>query len=95
MPALSDSTTAPINAITIEHSTGAATLGAQLKLKSYTIATLPTCNSSSLGSIAVVSNGTAFGTGTYGSAVSATSTVTRKVLCTNTGGVGVYAWAYD
>jgi hypothetical protein len=60
-----------------------------------TIAGLPTCAAGILGAIAVVSDGTAFGTGTYGSAVSATGAVTRKVLCTNTAGATTYAWAYD
>lgn len=95
MPALSDSVTAPLTAIAIAHSTGMAAFGAQLKLKSYTIAGLPTCDAASLGAIAVVSNGTAFGTGIYGSAVSATGAVTRKVLCTNTAGPTTYDWAYD
>ena len=61
----------------------------------YTIAGLPACSASLLGSGALVSNGTAFGVGTYGSAVSATGAVTRKVICTNTGGPTTYAWAYD
>jgi hypothetical protein len=66
-----------------------------LGLVSYTIATLPTCSASLLGDIATVSNGTAYATGTYGSAVSATGAVTRVVVCTNTGGATTYAWAYN
>lgn len=66
-----------------------------LGLASYTIATLPTCSAALLGDLAVVSNGTAYGTGTYGSAVSATGAVTRVVACTNTGGATTYAWAYN
>lgn len=62
---------------------------------STTIASLPTCSATLLGSVAVVSNGTAYGTGTYGSAVSATGAVTRKVFCTNTAGATTYAWAYN
>jgi hypothetical protein len=60
-----------------------------------TIATLPTCTAALQGAIATVSNGTAYGTGTYGSAVSATGAVSRTVMCTNTGGATTYAWAYN
>jgi hypothetical protein len=60
-----------------------------------TIATLPTCNAALQGVTKSVSNGTAFGTGAYGAAVSATGAVTRRVLCTNTAGPTSYAWAYD
>lgn len=60
-----------------------------------TIGSLPTCVVGLLGSVYIVSNGTAYGTGTYGSAVSATGAVTRKVFCTNTGGPTTYAWAYN
>jgi translation initiation factor 2B subunit (eIF-2B alpha/beta/delta family) len=60
-----------------------------------TIATLPTCTAALQGAIATVSNGTAYGTGTYGSAVSATGAVTRVVACTNTAGATTYAWAYN
>lgn len=66
-----------------------------LALTSSTIAALPTCNASLLGDLATVSNGTAYATGTYGSAVSATGAVTRVVVCTNTGGATTYAWAYN
>lgn len=66
-----------------------------LGLAPFTIATLPTCNASLLGDLAVVSNGTAYATGTYGSAVSATGIVTRVVVCTNTAGATTYAWAYN
>ncbi len=59
------------------------------------ISALLSCALGTLGSTAIVNNGTAFGTGTYGSAVSATGAVTRKVICTNTGGSSTYAWAYD
>ncbi len=72
-----------------------ASVSTYLKLPSSTIAALPTCDATSLGSIAVVSNGTAYGVGTYGSAVSATGAVTRVVACTNTGGATTYAWAYN
>jgi len=64
-------------------------------ITSVAISALPTCGASILGAIREVSNGTAYGTGTYGSAVSATGAVTRKVLCTNTGGPTTYAWAYN
>ena len=66
-----------------------------LTLPTYTIATLPTCDATVFGSVARVSNGTAYATGTYGSAVSATGAVTRVVFCTNTGGATTYAWAYN
>ena len=66
-----------------------------LTLPSSTIAALPTCGASTLGLLAAVSNGTAYATGTYGSAVSATGAVTRVVVCTNTGGATTYAWAYN
>ena len=66
-----------------------------LGLTSFTIATLPTCGASLLGDLATVSNGTAYATGTYGSAVSATGAVTRVVVCTNTAGATTYAWAYN
>ena len=73
----------------------APTVTSYLQLPSSTIALLPTCGASTLGSLAVVSNGTAYATGTYGSAVSATGAVTRVVACTNTGGATTYAWAYN
>ena len=60
-----------------------------------TIASLPSCSAALLGTSAAVSNGTAYGTGTYGSAVSATGAVTRRVACTNTAGPTTYAWAYN
>lgn len=60
-----------------------------------TIATLPTCAAGILGARATISDGTAFGTGTYGSAVGTTGIVTRTVLCTNTAGATTYAWAYN
>ena len=66
-----------------------------IKFATYTIGALPACSAGLLGSAAVVSNGTAYGTGTYGSAVSATGIVTRSVLCTNTAGATTYAWAYN
>jgi hypothetical protein len=66
-----------------------------IKLPSSTIANLPTCDATTLGSLATVTNGTAYGTGTYGSAVSATGAVSRTVMCTNTGGATTYAWAYN
>lgn len=60
-----------------------------------TIATLPSCSAALQGARAVVTDGTAYATGTYGSAVSATGAVTRPVVCTNTGGATTYAWAYN
>lgn len=66
-----------------------------LALSAYTIATLPTCNASLLGDLATISNGTAYATGTYGSAVGSTGIVTRVVVCTNTAGATTYAWAYN
>ena len=61
----------------------------------YTIATLPTCDATTLGARATISNGTAYATGTYGSAVSATGILTRAVMCANTAGATTYAWAYN
>ena len=66
-----------------------------VQLPVSTIAALPTCAAALNGAIATVSNGTAYATGTYGSAVSATGAVTRVVVCTNTGGASTYAWAYN
>lgn len=85
---------------------GAATFNSTVKLATYTIATLPPCGASLLGSLATVSNGlgwpTTWGTagnavpaGFPGTAVSATGAVTRSVICTNTGGATTYAWAYN
>ena len=73
----------------------APTVTSYLILPTSTIAALPTCAAATLGAVALVSNGTAYGTGTYGSAVSATGAVTRVVACTNTGGATTYAWAYN
>ena len=73
----------------------APTVTSYLILPTSTIAALPSCGASTLGAIALVSNGTAYATGTYGSAVSATGAVTRVVACTNTGGATTYAWAYN
>ena len=73
----------------------APTVTSYLILPTSTIAALPTCGASTLGAIATVNNGTAYATGTYGSAVSATGAVTRIVACTNTGGATTYAWAYN
>jgi hypothetical protein len=73
----------------------APTVTSYMILPTSTIAALPTCGASTLGAIALVSNGTAYATGTYGSAVSATGAVTRVVACTNTGGATTYAWAYN
>jgi hypothetical protein len=75
--------------------TGHVAIGRPLLLKTYTIATLPSCSATLLGATAVVSDGTAYATGTYGSAVSATDVVSRQVLCTNTAGATTYAWAYN
>lgn len=61
----------------------------------FTIATLPTCDATTLGARATISNGTAYGTGTYGSAVSGTGILTRAVMCANTAGATTYAWAYN
>jgi hypothetical protein len=66
-----------------------------MRTGTYTIATLPVCGASILGAEVLISDGTAFGVGTYGSVVSATGIVTRKILCTNTAGATTYAWAYD
>lgn len=66
-----------------------------VQLPVSTIAALPTCAAALNGAIATVNNGTAYATGTYGSAVSATGAVTRVVVCTNTGGASTYAWAYN
>jgi hypothetical protein len=73
----------------------APTVTSYMILPTSTIANLPTCGASTLGAIATVSNGTAYATGTYGSAVSATGAVTRVVACVNTGGATTYAWAYN
>lgn len=73
----------------------APTITSYLILPTSTIANLPACGASTLGAIALVSNGTAYATGTYGSAVSATGAVTRVVACTNTAGATTYAWAYN
>ena len=73
----------------------APTITSYLILPTSTIAALPTCGASTFGAIALVNNGTAYATGTYGSAVSATGAVTRVVACTNTGGATTYAWAYN
>lgn len=66
-----------------------------VQITAVTIASLPVCGASTLGLKFIVNNGTAYGTGTYGSAVSATGAVTRSVLCTNTAGATTYAWAYN
>jgi hypothetical protein len=66
-----------------------------VQITQVAIASLPTCNAANIGMLFVVNNGTAYGTGTYGSAVSATGIVTRSVLCTNTAGATTYAWAYN
>lgn len=71
------------------------TAATYVQLPVSTIANLPTCGASLLGALDVVSNGTAYATGTYGSAVSATGAVTRVVVCTNTAGATTYAWAYN
>jgi hypothetical protein len=68
---------------------------ATLKSTSVVIASLPACGAGNLGAIATVSDGTAYGVGGYGSAVSATGAVTRVVVCTNTAGATTYAWAYN
>lgn len=72
-----------------------STVATYVQLPVSTIAALPTCGASNLGAMAAVSNGTAYATGTYGSAVSATGAVTRSVVCTNTAGATTYAWAYN
>lgn len=71
------------------------TVTGSIKLPTYTIATLPTCNAALQGALAQVSNGTAYATGVYGGAVSGTGIVTRVVACTNTAGATTYAWAYN
>lgn len=74
---------------------GPVVSGSYVKPATFTISGLPACSASLLGATAVVSNGTAYGTGKYGSAVSVTGSVTRQVLCTNTAGPTTYAWAYN
>jgi hypothetical protein len=69
--------------------------GSGMQITPVAIASLVTCGATNIGAIAIVNNGTAYGTGTYGSAVSATGAVTRKVICTNTAGATTYAWAYN
>lgn len=61
----------------------------------YTIGTLVTCDAATLGAYSTVTDGADYDTGKYGSAVGAAGAVTRKVLCTNTAGPTIYAWAYD
>ena len=54
-----------------------------LKLPIYTIADATTaCTASTVNSLMMVSDGTAYATGTYGSAVGATGSTKRVVLCT-------------
>jgi hypothetical protein len=84
-----------VNLVLTPKGAGIVSATTPMKAGTYTIAGLPTCNASHLGSLAVVSDGTAYATGTYGSAVSATGAVTRSVFCTNTGGPTTYAWAYN
>lgn len=66
-----------------------------IKLPTSTIAALPTCAAALNGAVAAVTDGTAYATGTYGSAVGASGAVTRQVICTNTAGATTYAWAYN
>lgn len=61
----------------------------------YTIGALVACNAATLGAYSTVTDGVDYATGKYGSPVGATGAVTRKVLCTNTAGPTIYAWAYD
>ena len=75
--------------------TAAQSFSQYIRHIAQTIATLPTCDASSIGAVTAVSDGTAYATGTYGSAVSATGAVTRQVMCTNTAGATTYAWAYN
>lgn len=87
MPDLSDSSTAPTNAFTVAHSDATVTFGAMYKPGVYTIATLPTCNSTNRGAVVRVSNGRTYASSGYGTSATTagTSTVTRLVLCTNNG----------
>lgn len=66
-----------------------------IKLPTSTIAALPTCAAALNGAVAAVTDGTAYAVGTYGAAVGASGAVTRQVICTNTGGAAVFAWAYN
>ena len=103
MPALNDSTTAPVQAIQIDHNTGVVTFpqivnfGSAYIPKTYTIAGLPACNASNLGGVAIISNGTKYATGGYGTSVGSAGSpgVTRKILCTNDAGATTYAWVYN
>ena len=52
------------------------------------IASLPACGATTIG-YAVVNNGTAYATGTYGSTVSATGALTRPIFCNGSN------WVYD
>jgi hypothetical protein len=70
--------------------TGTLTVTGVAKIGSSTIAALPTCNAGALGTLAVITNGTAYATGVYGDAVGATGAVTRLVLCSGSGG-----WVYN
>jgi len=59
------------------------TITGVLTLPIYTIANATTaCTASTVNSLMLVSDGTAYATGTYGSAVGATGAVKRVVLCT-------------
>jgi len=70
--------------------TGTLTVTGVAKIGSSTIAGLPTCNAGALGTLAVITNGTAYATGAYGDAVGGTGAVTRLVLCSGAGG-----WVYN
>jgi len=52
------------------------------------IASLPACGATTIG-YAVVNNGTAYATGTYGSTVSATGALTRPIFCNGSN------WVYN
>lgn len=60
-----------------------------------TIAALPACNAGIRGMLRVVTDGTQYGVGGYGTPVGAANTVVRQVMCSDTAGIGVYAWYYN
>lgn len=74
-------------------------LQGSLQYAAYTVTTLPTCNASLNGHVALVTNGEDFNgygnPGGYGSAVGTAWLVTRNVLCTNRAGPSTFAWVYN
>ena len=73
-------------------------LQGSLQYAAYTVTTLPTCNASLNGHVALVTNGEDFNgyglAGGYGSAVAA-GLVTRNVLCTNRAAPLTFGWVYN